>query len=78
MIDSMLRRRDRTGDCEVCERNPATKRAKFTAHFLQADPSPLMIEERIAKMEFEKRVCEDCAEQLQNMKNVSDLSLESL
>jgi len=37
-----------------------------------------MIEEHVAKMEFEKRVCDDCAKQLQSMKNVSDLSLDSL
>ena len=78
MIDSMLRRRDRASDCEVCQRRPATRRAKFTAHFLQADPTPLLVEERIAKMEFEKRVCDACAELLQSMKNVSDLSLEKL
>jgi hypothetical protein len=36
------------------------------------------VEERIAKMELEKRVCDDCAKQLQNMKNVTDLSLEEL
>lgn len=78
MIDSMLRRRDRVSDCEVCQRKPATRRAKFTAHFLQADPTPLLIEERVAKMEFEKRVCDDCAEQLQTMKNVTDLILENL
>jgi len=78
MIDSMLRRREPAGDCEVCQRKPATRRAKFTAHFLQADPTPLMIEERVARMELEKRVCDDCAEQLQTMKNVTDLSLENL
>lgn len=37
-----------------------------------------MLEERVAKMEFEKRVCDDCAEQLQNMKNVTDLTFGSL
>lgn len=78
MIDSMLRRHDRAGDCEVCQRKPATRRAKFTAHFLQADPTPLLIEERIAKMKFEKRVCDDCLERLQSMKNVADLSSEDL
>jgi len=56
----------------------ATQRARFTAHFLQADPTPLLVEERIAKMEFEKRVCNLCAQRLQSMKNVSDLSLENL
>jgi hypothetical protein len=78
MIDSMFRRRDRNSDCEVCQRKAATQRARFTAHFLNAEPTPLMIEEHVAKMEFEKRVCDDCAEQLRNMKNVTDLTLESL
>jgi hypothetical protein len=52
--------------------------AKFTAHFLQADPTPLLVEERVAKMELERRVCDDCAGRLQAMKNVTDLSLENL
>jgi hypothetical protein len=78
VIDSMLRRHDRTGDCEMCQRKPATQRAKFTAHFLQADPTPLVVEERVAKMELERRVCDDCAGRLQTMKNVTDLSLENL
>jgi hypothetical protein len=74
----MLRRRNSASDCEVCEKKPATKRARFTAHFLQGEPTPLMVEERVAKMELEKRVCDDCAKQLQSMKNVTDLSLEEL
>jgi len=78
MIDSMLRRRGLAGSCEMCQRNPATRIARFTAHFLQADPTPLLVEERVAKTEFEKRVCEECAEQLQTMRNVTDLSLENL
>ena len=78
MIDSMLRRRDRTGDCEVCQKKPATQIAKFTAHFLQADPTPLLVVVRVAKMELERRVCDDCAGRLQAMKNVTDLSFENL
>jgi len=78
MIDSMFRKPDRASDCEICQRKPATRRAHFTAHFLQADPTPLMIEEKVAKVEFEKRVCDGCADKLQNMKNVTDLSLENL
>jgi len=74
----MLRRRDRASDCEVCQKKPATRRARFTAHFLQGEPTPLMVEERVAKMEFEKRVCDSCAEQLQSMKNVTDLTFETL
>lgn len=78
MIDSMFARPVRAGACEVCQTKPATKKARFTAHFLQADPTPLLIEEHVAKMEFEKRVCDDCAGQLQIMKNVSELSLEDM
>jgi hypothetical protein len=74
----MLRRRDRASDCEVCQKKPATRRARFIAHFLQAEPTPLLVEERFAKMELEKRVCDDCARELQSMKNVTDLSLEEL
>lgn len=62
----------------MCQMKPATRRAKFTAHFLQAEPTPLMIEERVATMEFEKRVCDACAEQLQSMKNITDLQFASL
>jgi hypothetical protein len=78
MIDFILRKSDRASDCEMCQRKPATRRVHFTAHFLQADPTPLLVEERVAKMEFEKRVCDDCAGQLQIMKNVTDLSFENL
>jgi len=78
MIDSMLRKRDRANDCEMCQRKPATKKAHFTAHFLQTEPTPLMLEEHVAKTEFEKRVCDDCAGQLQNMKNVTDLTFAIL
>jgi len=78
MIDSMLRGRNRVGACEVCQKKPATRKARFTALFLQAEPTPLLIEERVSKMEFEKRVCEECAGRLQSMKNVTDLILENL
>jgi hypothetical protein len=37
-----------------------------------------MLEEHVAKAEFEKRVCDDCAGQLQNMKNVTDLTFAIL
>jgi hypothetical protein len=78
MIDFIPRKPGRASDCEICKGKPATKRAHFTAHFLQEDPSPLLVEEHVAKLEFEKRVCDGCAEDLQNMKNVTNLTLESL
>jgi hypothetical protein len=37
-----------------------------------------MVEEHVAKTRLEKRVCDDCAEQLRNMKNVTDLTLKGL
>ena len=74
----MLRKANRAGTCELCQMKEATRRARFTAHFLQADPMPLLVEEHIAKMEFERRVCDECAGRLQSMKNVTDLSLENL
>ncbi len=78
MIDSMLRRGNRAGACEMCQKRTATRKARFFAHFLQSEPTPLVIEEHIARMEFEKRVCDECAAQLESMKNVSDLNLETL
>jgi hypothetical protein len=39
---------------------------------------PLLIEERVAKMELEKRICAHCAEKLRSMRNVTDLTLEAL
>ena len=78
MIDSMFRKARHASDCEMCQRKTATRKAHFTAHFLQSDPTPLLVEEKIAKLEVEKRVCDGCAERLQNMKNVTDLSFENL
>lgn len=78
MIDSMLRRRHGPNACELCETKQATQRASFTAHFLHSEPTPLVVEEHVAKTQLEKRVCDQCAEQLRNMKNVTDLTLESL
>lgn len=37
-----------------------------------------MVEEKVAKVELEKRVCDGCADRLQNMKNVTDLAFENL
>ena len=77
MIDRMQRR---PGPClcEVCERQPATRKAKFTAQYLQATASAIFEEEGMAGAEFEKRVCEDCLKKLQDAKNVSNLTFERL
>jgi hypothetical protein len=77
MIDRM-QRRPGPGLCEVCERQPATRKAKFTAQYLQATASAIFEEEGMAGAELEKRVCEDCLKKLQDAKNVSNLTFERL
>jgi hypothetical protein len=78
MIDRMQQRRPGPGVCEVCERQPATRKAKFSAQYLQATASALFEEESMAGVELVKRVCEDCLKKLQDAKNVSDLTFERL
>jgi hypothetical protein len=77
MIDRMLRRSG-PGTCEICERKPATRKAKFTAQSLQSTSMPLFDEESLVSNEFEKRVCDDCLESLRNAKNVANLTFERL
>ena len=77
MIDRMERRAG-PGRCEVCERQPATRRAKFTAQYLQATASAIFEEEGMVGAQMEKRVCEDCLKKLQDAKNVSELTFERL
>ena len=77
MID-MMQRRSAPGLCEVCERRPATRKAKFSAQYLQSTASALFEEESLAGAQMEKRVCEECLSQLQNAKNVTDLTFERL
>ena len=64
--------------CEVCERQPATRKAKFTAQFLQATAAAIFEEEAMVGADLVKRVCEDCLKKLQDAKNVSDLTFERL
>jgi hypothetical protein len=78
MIDRMQQRRPGPGVCEVCERQLATRKAKFSAQYLQVTASALFEEEGMAGIELEKRVCEDCLKKLQDAKNVSDLTFERL
>ena len=77
IIDRMLRRGG-PGTCEICEKKPATRKAKFTAQYLQSSAMPLFDEESLVASEFEKRVCEDCLASLQNAKNVANLTFERL
>jgi hypothetical protein len=77
VIDGMLRRSG-PGTCEICERKPATRKAKFSAQSLQSTSMPLFDEESLVSNEFEKRVCDDCLVSLQNAKNVSNLTFERL
>jgi hypothetical protein len=77
MIDR-LQRRVGTGVCEVCEKHPATRKAKFTAQYLQSTSSMPFDEESLVGMDFEKRVCENCLVSLQKAKNVTNLTFERL
>jgi len=77
LIDQMERRSGR-GSCEVCAREPATRKAKFSAQYLQATSSALFEEESLVGGQFEKRVCENCLKKLQDAKNVTDLTFERL
>jgi hypothetical protein len=71
-------RRSGPGMCQVCERKPATRKAKFTAQYLQTSSMPLFDEESLVTGEFEKRLCEECLVFLQNAKNVANLTFERL
>jgi len=77
MID-MMQRRSAPGLCDVCGKRPATRKAKFSAQYLQSSASPIFDEESLVGVELEKRVCEPCLSQLQNAKNVTNLSFERL
>ena len=77
MID-MMQRRSAPGLCEVCQKRPATRRAKFSAQYLQSMSSPIFDEESLVGMELEKRVCEQCLNDLQSAKNVTNLTFERL
>lgn len=71
-------RRSAPGLCEICEKKPATRKAKFTAQYLQSASIALFDEESLVGGEFERRVCEECLSSLQNAKNVTNLTFERL
>ena len=77
MID-MMQRRSAPGLCEVCQKRPATRKAKFNAQYLQSMSAAVFEEETLTGVELEKRVCEQCLNDLQNAKNVADLTFERL
>jgi hypothetical protein len=77
LIDQMQRRSGR-GSCEVCGREPATRRAKFSAQYLQSTSAAVFEEENLVGAQMEKRVCENCLKNLQEAKNVTDLTFERL
>jgi hypothetical protein len=77
VIDRM-QRHSAPGLCEVCGKRPATRKAKFNAQYLQSSSAAIFEEETLAKAELEKRVCEECLSDLQNAKNVTDLTFERL
>ena len=64
--------------CEICEKQAATRKAKFGAQYLQSTSAAVFEEESLVGVELEKRVCEECLSNLQNAKNVTDLTFERL
>jgi hypothetical protein len=77
LIDRM-QRRSALGLCEVCEKRPATRKAKFSAQYLQSTSVAFLDEEAMVGVQLEKRVCEECMNFLQNAKNVTNLTFERL
>jgi len=77
MIDRMERRKA-PGLCDLCERRPATRKAKFNAQYLQSTSSSIFEEEALTGVDLEKRICEQCLISLQNAKNVTNLTFERL
>jgi len=77
LIDRMQRQVG-AGTCEVCEKRPATRKAKFTANYVQSSAAAIFEEEALADIILEKKVCENCLTSIQNAKNVKDLTFERL
>jgi len=77
MIDR-AQRRSAPGMCEICEKHVATRKTKFSAQYLQSTSAAVFEEESLVGVELEKRVCEECLGNLQNAKNVTNLTFERL
>lgn len=73
-----MQRRSGPSSCELCEKRPATRKAKFTAQYLQATSAALFEEENLIEAQIEKRVCETCLKKVQDAKNVANLTFERL
>jgi len=78
LVIDQMRRRPGPGLCEMCEKEPATRKAKFNAQYLQSTSAAVFDEESLVGVELTKRVCEGCLKKLQDAKNVTDLTFERL
>ena len=78
MIDRMVQRTPGKGKCELCEKEVATRKAKFKAEYVEAMPSPGLEEEALSSVDIERRVCDRCLASLKNSKNVTNLVFERL
>jgi len=77
-VIDQVRHKSGPGLCEMCEREPATRKAKFKAQYLQSSSAAVFDEESLVDAEMTKRVCEACLKKLQHAKNVTDLTFERL
>jgi len=66
------------GLCEVCGKAPATRKARFTAKYLQTTSIGVLEEETLVGVPLEKRVCDGCLASLEAAKNVTNLTFERL
>ena len=78
LVIDQMRRRSGPGVCEMCERELATRKAKFKAQYLQSTSAAVFDEESLVDVEMMKRICEGCLKKLQDAKNVTDLTFERL
>ena len=77
MIDRMFRT-SKKGLCELCEKRIAAHNAKFTTQFVESVASPPFDEEKLSSVDLEKKICEECAKDLSNSKNITNLVVEPL
>ena len=77
MIDRMFRI-PKKGLCELCEKRIAAHKAKFTTQFVESVASPPFDEEKLSSADLQKKICEECAKELSNSKNITNLVVEPL
>jgi hypothetical protein len=70
--------RSRAGLCELCGKRPVTHIAKFTIQFVESIGSPLFEEENLSSADLQRRVCEECVNELSSSKNVTNLVVDAL